>query len=212
VRKLVESTRCGPLHSWNTCPIADIRSVTNEARLPRSHMGRKRTFKEPPKWLKGNPTSVGQNCGEADSTVSFKWVFAIRIVLTSAQSPFSSSTMHYGIYFWIGERRLKFCFPSGDESTAPVWADSDFPPLPPRQAALSAEQFLKSQLPDSGASLKCYKLRKTWGPKSNDCYWYYAIEFVMPDPEDVGADSSLVEIPVLFDGLVPPLIESPYQG
>jgi hypothetical protein len=40
---MVLSTQSGPLHSWNTCPEADIRSVTNEARLPRSHMGRKRS-------------------------------------------------------------------------------------------------------------------------------------------------------------------------
>lgn len=121
--------------------------------------------------------------------------------------------MHYGTFFWIGEERFKFCFPSGNETTAPRWTEEhEFPPLSPRKAADSAIQFLSSRLPNSGASLKSYRLYKSWGPEPLDCYWYYAIEFVIPDPEDVGADSSLLEIPVLFDGTVPPLVSSPYRA
>jgi hypothetical protein len=38
MRNRRHSTQSGLLHSWNTCPKADIRSDTNEARLPRSPM------------------------------------------------------------------------------------------------------------------------------------------------------------------------------
>lgn len=117
--------------------------------------------------------------------------------------------MHYGTYFWAGEQRYKFCFPAGDASSSPVWGEDEFPPLSPRQAERSATLFLESHLPGSFGRLNSYKLNRTWGPKENDCYWYYSIEFMVPDPEDIGADASLVEIPVLFDGTVPPLVDSP---
>lgn len=114
--------------------------------------------------------------------------------------------MHFATYAWFGERKVKFLFPSGISANAPRWGESEYPPLSPRAAAKAAITFLNKVLPDSGGSLTTYKLVQAWGPNSDDCYWYYAIEFSIPDPEDIGLDAGLLEIPVLFNGIVPEYI------
>jgi len=112
--------------------------------------------------------------------------------------------MNFATHSWLGERKFKFLFPSGTTAHIPQWGSGEFPPLSPRAAARSALAFLNTVLPNSGGSLRSYTLGQAWGPRSEDCYWYYSIEFQVPDPEDGAADDSLVQIPVLLNGVVPP--------
>jgi len=111
--------------------------------------------------------------------------------------------MHFATFTWLGERKFRFVFPSGAIADAPSWGDDEFPPLSPRAASRIASTFLDEILPNSGASLTKYILAKAWGPQAEDCYWYYSIEFQVPDPADVGADHSIAHIPVLLSGVVP---------
>lgn len=114
--------------------------------------------------------------------------------------------MHFATSTWLGDEKVKFLFPPGVTANSPRWGNDEFPPLSPRAAARSAFAFLDVALPMSNASLREYTLARTWGPKDADCYWSYSVELQVPDPEDIGADASLVHIPVLFNGAVPPYI------
>jgi|CXWL01.2.fsa_nt_gi hypothetical protein len=114
--------------------------------------------------------------------------------------------MHFATFAWFGDQKFKFLFPSGVTANLPHWGTDDYPPLSPRAAARSALAFLDAAVPMSNASLEEFTLARAWGPQDDDRYWYYSIKLRVPHPEDVGADASLVNIPVLFNGAVPPCI------
>ena len=110
--------------------------------------------------------------------------------------------MHYATFVWLKEQAYKFFFPAG-RRLAVRWDDeAAFPPLDPRQAALLAGRFIDTHLPDSGRSLQSISLKKAWGPDVLDQYWYYIVEFAIPDLKDFN-DSELVQVPVLMDGSLP---------